>query len=112
MRQELDFRAEYTKPWGSVEARILGRNYLHDFSKKRLLFDFEMAKRIVRGFDVFFSVGYSIINDQLSISAEGVTDKEAIANTRQQLTSYEYWGSVGFEITFGSIYDNVVNTRL
>ena len=112
MRQELDFRAEYTKPCGSVEARILGRNYLHDFSKKRLLFDFEMAKRIVRGFDVFFSVGYSIINDQLSISAEGVTDKEAIANTRQQLTSYEYWGSVGFEITFGSIYDNVVNTRL
>lgn len=111
-RQELIFNMDYTKPWGGVEARVIGRHYLHDFSKNRLNTRFEVNMRVVRGFNVYFEIGYAIINDQLSLSAEGVTDKEAIANTRQQATSYEYWGSVGFEFTFGSIYDNIVNTRL
>ncbi len=110
-RQELSFNMDYTKPWGSIEARINGRHYLHDFSKNRLNMNFEIDMRIVRGFSVSFETGYSIINDQLSLSAGGVTDKEAIANTRQQATSYEFYGSIGFEITFGSIFDNVVNTR-
>lgn len=110
-RQELAFNMDYTKPWGSIEARINGRHYLHDFSKNRLNMNFEIDMRIVRGFFISFETGYAIINDQLSLSAEGVTDKEAIANTRQQATSFEFWGSIGFEITFGSIYDNVVNTR-
>ena len=110
-RQELAFSMDYTKPWGGIEARINGRHYLHDFSKNRLNLNFEIDIRIVRGVSVFFQTGYAIINDQLSLSAGGVTDKEAIANTRQQATSYEFWGGAGFEITFGSIYDNVVNTR-
>lgn len=110
-RQELSFNMDYTKPWGSIEGRINGRHYLHDFSKNRLDMNFEIDMRIFRGFSISFETGYAIINDQLSLSAGGVTDKEAIANTRQQATSYEFWGSVGFEITFGSIYDNVVNTR-
>ncbi len=111
-RQELVFNMDYTKPWGSIEARINGRHYLHDFSKNRLNLNFEIDMRIVRGLSVFFETGYAIINDQLSLSAGGVTDKEAIANTRQQATSYEFWGAVGFEVTFGSIYNNIVNTRL
>ena len=43
--------------------------------------------RIIRGLSVFVNSEYSIINNQLSLSAGGVTDKEAIANTRQQATS-------------------------
>lgn len=110
-RQEMSFRMDYTKPWGNIEARIDGRHYLHDFSKNRLNMNVEIDMRVFRGFSIYFETGYAIINDQLSLSAGGVTDKEAIANTRQQATSYEFYGSIGFEITFGSIYDNVVNTR-
>ena len=111
VRQELVFNMDYTKPWGGVEARINGRSYLHDLSKNRLNMQLELNMRIIRGFSVFVNTEYSIINDQLSLSAEGVTDKEAIANTRQQATSYSYRASAGFEISFGSIYDSVVNTR-
>ena len=111
VRQELAFNMDYTKPWGGLEARINGRTYLHDFSKNRLNMQLELNMRIVRGFSVFVNTEYSIINDQLSLSAGGVTDKEAIANTRQQATSYSYRASAGFEISFGSIYDSVVNTR-
>lgn len=111
VRQDLNFNMDYTKPWGGIEAYLNARSYIHDPSKNRIGMGFEIDMRIVRGLNVFFDINYAWINDQLSISAEGVTDKEAIANTRQQLTSYEFWGAVGFEITFGSIYDNVVNTR-
>ena len=111
VRQELNFSMDYTKPWGGIEARVNARSYLHDFSKNRIGTGFVVDMRIVRGLSIYFDVNYQWINDQLSISAEGVTDKEAIADTQQQLTSYQFWGRVGFEVTFGSIYNNVVNTR-
>lgn len=111
VRQQLNLNMNYVKPWGEIEGSILALNYLNDFSKNRLEFDFEIDFRVFRGFEIFFSGYYAFINDQLFISANGETDKEALANTRQLETSFEYGGSIGFEITFGSIYDNVVNTR-
>ena len=111
VRQELAFYMDYTKPWGGIEASLNGQLYMHDFTKNRLNARFEIDMRIVRGFNVFFNVRYSIINDQLSLSAADLTKEEILANVGQQATSYYYGGSVGFEITFGSIYDNVVNTR-
>ena len=111
LEQELNFNMDYTKPWGSLKASMEGTTYLHDLSKNRFNVEFELSMRIIRGLSVFLNSEYSIINNQLSLSAGGVTDKEAIANTRQQATSYSYRVSAGFEISFGSIYDSVVNTR-
>tara|TARA_Y200000002_G_scaffold233506_1_gene192829 strand:+ start:12013 stop:13389 length:1377 start_codon:yes stop_codon:yes gene_type:complete len=109
--QELNFNMDYTKPWGSLQTSMKGTTYLHDLSKNRLNIELELSMRIIRGLSVFVNNEYSIINNQLSLSAGGVTDKEAIANTRQQATSYSYRVRAGFEISFGSIYDSVVNTR-
>ena len=111
LEQELNFNMDYTKPWGSLMASMEGTTYLHDLSKNRFNVEFELSMRIIRGLSVFVNSEYSIINNQLSLSAGGVTDKEAIANTRQQATSYSYSVRAGFEISFGSIYDSVVNTR-
>lgn len=111
VRQELAFSMDLTKPWGSIRAGVNGRHYLHDFSKNRLNMNFRISARIVRGFSVFFNSYYSIINDQLSLSGAGLTEEEKLTNTKQQATSYSYSGSVGFSISFGSIYNNVVNTR-
>ena len=111
VRQELSFYMDYTKPWGGIVAGLDGRQYLHDTSKYRVNARFQINMRVVRGFNVFFNTQYSIIKDQLSLSAAGLTKEEILAGVGQQATSYSFNGSVGFEITFGSIYDNVVNTR-
>jgi len=111
LEHQLNFNMDYTKPWGSVKATMEGTTYFHDLNKYRLNVEFEFSKRIIRGFSIFVNTEYSIINNQLSLSAQGVTDEEAIANIRQQATSYSYRTRLGFEISFGSIYDSVVNTR-
>jgi hypothetical protein len=108
-------RREVTLRYGINPQKVFytmeGTTYLHDLSKNRFNVEFELSMRIIRGLSVFVNSEYSIINNQLSLSAGGVTDKEAIANTRQQATSYSYSVRAGFEISFGSIYDSVVNTR-
>jgi hypothetical protein len=111
-RQELTIDAEFTQPWGGIDGRIQAGNYLHDFSKNRLDFDFRINMRVSRLFSFNVSTRYSVINDQLSIPAGDLSDAERLLNLRNQATSYNFGASFGFELNFGSIYDNVVNPRL
>lgn len=111
LRQELASRLEFTQPWGQIEGRMNAYSYLHDLSKNRFDFRFEIDFRVTRNLSVFLSTRYSVINDQINIAAGDTSDEELLLNLRQQSTSYSYGGSVGFEITFGSIYNNVVNPR-
>lgn len=110
-RQEFASRLEFTQPWGEIEGRMNAYSYLHDLSKNRFDFRFEIDFRVTRNLSVFLSTRYSVINDQINIAAGDTSDEELLLNLRQQSTSYSYGGSVGFEITFGSIYNNVVNPR-
>lgn len=111
-QQEFRIDTEFTQPWGGIEGGINAETYLHDFSKNNLRFDARLNMRVFRGLSVFFSGRYSLINDQLSLPAGDSTDEDVLLNLRNQATSYSFGGSVGIEITFGSIYNNVINPRL
>ncbi|MFY0698395.1 MAG: hypothetical protein JXR11_11125 [Balneola sp.] len=110
-RQNLDIQANFTQPWGGIFGRVEAGNYLHDFSKNSLEVRFRVNMRISRSFSFFVSGRYERINDQLSISSEGLSDEDIFLNLKQQATSYRYGGYVGLEFNFGSIYNNVVNSR-
>jgi hypothetical protein len=110
-RQELTIRTDFTQPWGGIYGWLDAGNYMHDFSKNRVNMGFRVNMRIVRGFSIFFSARYSLINDQLSLPAGDLTEEERLLNLSQQATSYEYGGSFGFEFDFGSVYNNVINPR-
>jgi hypothetical protein len=112
LRQELNIQAEYTQPWGGIDGQIQLGNYMHDFSKNRLNFDLRVNMRVSRIFSFNVSGRYSVINDQLSIPAGDLSDAERLLNLRNQATSYNFGASFGFEINFGSVYNNVVNSRL
>ena len=111
-RQELTIQAEYTQPWGGINSEVRLGNYLHDFSKNRLNIDLRMNMRISRIFSFNVTGRYSVNNDQLSIPAGDLSDAERLLNLRNQATSYNFGASFGFEINFGSVYNNVVNSRL
>ncbi|MDA0334911.1 MAG: hypothetical protein O2782_07090 [bacterium] len=52
------------------------------------------------------------INDQLSLAVGGATLEEVLLRRRELATDYKVWSRAGLSYTFGSIYNNVVNTRL
>lgn len=110
-RQNLDIQTNFTQPWGGIFGRVEAGNYLHDFSRNSLEMRLRVNMRISRSFSFFVSGRYEKINDQLSISGEGLSDEDIFLNLKQQATSYRYGGFVGLEFNFGSIYNNVVNSR-
>jgi hypothetical protein len=111
LRNELRFRADFTQPWGGVYGWLNAQAYWHDFSKNRLNLGFRVNMRVLKGLSIFFDGRYSLINDQISLAAGDLTEEERLLNLKQQATSYNYGGSIGFEFNFGSIYNNVINTR-
>ena len=109
--ENLGVAFEIKDKWGSINTYLEGFHYFHDFSKNRLWLGSELSLRLFKGFSLRMSGGYSLIHDQLSIPKGGATDEDILLQQKQLLTQYRYWGSVGINYTFGSIYNNVVNPR-
>ena len=100
------------QPWGSVTAELEGSHFLHDVSKNRISFDSNVSVRIVKGLSVRFSSDLEVVRDQLSLPKGDASLQDILLQQRQLATTYEIGFSVGISYSFGSIYNNVVNTRL
>jgi hypothetical protein len=111
-QQVLSSRLRYDQPWGQIDIRVSASNYMHDIDLHRFSFNPYADIRITRGLSFYVSARYDIINDQISLPADDITDTERLLGERQQATSYDYGLSFGLSFTFGSKYSNVVNPRL
>lgn len=99
------------QPWGNASAGLRLSSYLHDLSKNHGSVSGEVNFRVFRGFNLDLEARYEKINDQIYLSAEGLTDAEKLVQRGQLATGYEYEVSLGFSYRFGSIFNNVVNSR-
>jgi len=111
-RPEIDLRADFTQPWGRLRAGVEGGAFLNDITLNRFEFDARINLRVSKFLSVFLDGRYSIIGDQVSLPAGDLSAEELLAGVRQQPTSFSYRGSFGFEVQFGSIYNNIVNPRM
>jgi hypothetical protein len=98
--------------WGSISADVEFSQYLHDTSMRRRSLQVEGDVRLFRGFALNFNVRTAGINDQIYLPKGDATDEEVLARQRQLKTSFRHSIRIGISYTFGSIYSNVVNTRL
>lgn len=99
------------QPWGSVETSFETSVYLHDPERHRMEVDGFLDIRLFRGFSFNLNGSASRIRDQIYLRAGDATDEEILLRRRQLATGYRYRFSVGFSYTFGSIFNNIVNTR-
>jgi hypothetical protein len=99
------------QPWGTSDVTFETLTYLHDPARHRLELDGSIDVRLFKGFSLNANGSVSRIRDQLYLQAGDATDEEILLRRRQLATSYRYRFSMGFSYTFGSIYNNVVNTR-
>ena len=119
-RWEHSFEVDLSQrqPWGEAGAQISASQfiflpntseYADGLYNVRLRGDIEF--RIVRGLNVELDGNISWVQDQIYLSADGVSDEEALLRLQQQQTDFQYGISVGFSVQFGSIYNNIVNNR-
>jgi hypothetical protein len=110
-KETLSATLKLKEKWGTVSTTLSGSHYFHDFSKNRVNLFTILSLRLVKGLNFTVFGGGSRIHDQLSLP-RGEAGLEEILLRRQQLeTSYDYFFSIGFSYTFGSIFTNVVNPR-
>ena len=103
--------ASFKQPWGSVYSSFEASQFLNDTSKNRLTFYGSLNLRVFKGFSVRFSGDVARIHDQIGLPRGGATPEEILVRRLQLATSYSYYVSFGLSYNFGSIHNNIVNSR-
>jgi len=67
--------------------------------------------RLFEGFSINLFGSVSMVHDQLALRKGDLTQEDVLLHRKQLSTQYDYFASVGFRYTFGSIFSNVVNPR-
>jgi len=111
-QQALNLDLRLRQPWGYVFTSLKGASHVRDFNKNRLTFDGRVSFRVIKGLSVRLDGRFEMINDQISLPLGETTLEEVLLGQKQLATNYKTSLSFGLSYTFGSIYNNVVNTRL
>ncbi len=112
IRQVLDVDLRLRQRWGQIFAGISGGNYMNDFSKNRLSLSGRANVRLIKGLSFNVGGSYEIINDQISLPRGEASVEDILLGQSQLATNFEADLSFGLSYTFGSLYNNVINTRL
>lgn len=110
--QSLDVQVRYRQPWGNVYSRLRASTFLDDFEKNRLQLFGRFTVRLVKGLSVRFSGNFEIIRDQINLPAGDASIEDVLLQQKQIATDFELGFSVGLSYTFGSAFNNIINTRL
>jgi len=111
-RHRLVAALDIQQPWGGVFGQVAGTQYFHDSSTHRVDTSLGANVRVFRGLDFNISGGFSRIQDQFFLSAEGLTPEDILLRRGQRETDSRYHFRMGFSYRFGSKLANVVNPRM
>ncbi len=106
-RTDLTFR----QPWGNGGTAFQIASLLDDPEKWEMTLAGTVNIRLFRGFS--FNVGgdYNVIHNQIGLRRRDLTDEEILTARRQLATESSYRFNFGITFDFGSVFNNVVNTR-
>ena len=111
MDQTLTVSLDLRQPWGTTSTSFEASQFLNNLSKNRLVLYSSLDVRLFKGFSVSAWGSVSRIRNQLYLPKGEATNEEVLVRQRQLATSYDYYLSLGFSYSFGSIFNNVVNSR-
>jgi len=108
----LDIQARFRQPWGNLYSRLRASTFLDDFSKNRVQFNGSVSVRVFKGMAVRFSGSLQLIRDQINLPAGSASLEDVLLQQKQIATDFETGFRVGVSYTFGSAFNNIINTRL
>ena len=100
-----------TQPWGNFSAELNGYQYLNDLSKYRLSLEVELSLRVAEGLFLRLYGNGSQIKNQISLARTTSDTSNILLGGSQLPTTIDYFTSFGFNYTFGSMNNSIVNPR-
>jgi hypothetical protein len=110
-RESLSVTLDIKEKWGTITGSFSGSHYFHDFKKYRLNAFGVLRLNVYKGLSLVFLGGRSWIHDQISLRQREPTLEELLLRTIEFPTNSNWFGSIGIQFTFGSIFTNVINPR-
>ena len=102
---------EVTQPWGEIDVGVNASQYLHDLSRYSAWFGGSVEVRVTQGLSIDIGGELAFIHNQLNLPKGDADLEEVLLRRRQLETNYRSGLNFGLRYRFGSIYNNVVNTR-
>lgn len=102
----------FNQPWGELDLSLEASNYLDDFSQHRVEFFSRFEIRLFRGLSLDIQGNAARVKDQIYQPLEDIPLEDILLRRRELGTDYEYGLEIGFNFTFGSVFNNVVNPRM
>ncbi len=99
------------QPWGEIDIGINAAQYLHDLSRYSVQFNGAVDVRVAQGLSIEIGGSLALVHNQLNLPKGDADLEEVLLRRRQLETNYEAGLSFGLRYRFGSIFNNVVNTR-
>jgi hypothetical protein len=107
-----NLHVKYRQTWGNISSSIRASSFLNDFSKNRINVSGSTSLRVLKGLSVRFAANMQFIRDQINLPAGTASLEDVLLQQKQIATDYDLGFSVGVSYTFGSAFNNIINTRL
>ncbi|WP_235298349.1 DUF481 domain-containing protein [Portibacter marinus] len=111
-RHSLSVNIRFRQPWGDIFASLLARTFITDITKNRVALDSYLNIRIFKGLSLRLSADFSLIRDQINLPSGNASLEDILLQQKQIATDFQIRGFVGLSYTFGSAFNNILNTRL
>lgn len=110
--EQLSIGYSQREQWGNGYASVTFKNFMNNFSENSLTLNGGLNFRIWKGLSLNLSGSYSLVKDEINLRKAQASPDDIITGTRRAPTNMKYDFRTGLSFTFGSMYNNVVNTRL
>jgi len=108
----LAIASAFNQPWGELDITLEGSNYLDRIAQHRIEFFSRFEIRLFRGLSLDIMGSAARVKDQIYAPLEDIPIDDILLRRRELGTDYEYSLELGFNFTFGSVFNNVVNPRM
>lgn len=99
------------QPWGSTNVTLTGNQFLSHLKQYSLGGYGSLSVRIAKGLSAQGSLDLTMLRNQRGLPRGNATTEEILLRRRELETAYRYWSSFGLSYSFGSMLNNVVNSR-
>ncbi|MGL1887645.1 MAG: hypothetical protein OCD76_14105 [Reichenbachiella sp.] len=112
INQSISLIVRYRQSWGTLSTNISGSHDIQRTERSRLEINNYANIRVFKGFSVRVNADIDLINDQIGLPKGEASLEDILLQQSALASNFDMSLGIGLNYTFGSIYNNVLNTRL
>jgi hypothetical protein len=111
LHQSLTVSLDVRESWGSAIVAMEGAHFIEMPEQNKVEGYGFLQVRLLRGVGIFLEGSLARVRDQINLPRGDATPEEVLLRQRELETGFRLEGRIGVDLTFGSVFSDVVNAR-